>query len=166
MYSFCHFTVTSVNSQLYCIIWKVINPSIPIRATDCSRVERWYRRLGARRHIGCPAHLISSLQCSLAILQHSTEGYMWILLHQLLHCGLVHLQQKNRSCDVQKVNERGNIMSARKMDKLGSWVGLQDGIPHCYYRSGCIYHKINIRNIMSGKRMKKTKIKSHALISW
>lgn len=120
-YSLCKLTIILHHS-------KGCEPSaIPIRTTECSKLERYYRRLRGSRHTGCPAHLIGPFQCPLAILQYSTEGYMWILLHQLLHRGFIHLKSEKRICATKEGNKRGNIMQTKWMMELwtpGSFCGI------------------------------------------
>lgn len=55
-------------------------------------IQQQLRRVG---RVGAPAHLISSLQGSLAILHHRAENNVRVLDHQPLHRLLVHLQNKH-----------------------------------------------------------------------
>lgn len=75
------------------------------------------------RCVGAPAHLISSLQGSLAILHHCAEHDVWVLDHQALHSLLIHLENRKgekikiKSVQIIVTTIRASISDIRKVSE-------------------------------------------------
>lgn len=67
-------------------------------------IQQWLRSV---RRVGAPAHLISSLQGSLAVLHHCAEHDVRVLDHQPLHCLLVHLKSTHKDTKFQHYEHLG-----------------------------------------------------------